>query len=50
MPIVLPNIDCRSNVNKTALVQVASIPRKTRPDRNIAAMVSPNNTTAARLK
>src|SRR5947207_1312608 len=35
MPIFLPNIDWRSNVNKTALVQVASIPRNTRPDRNI---------------
>ena len=50
MPIFLPNIDWRSNVNKTALVQVASIPRNTRADRNITAIVSPNKTTAVRLK
>ena len=50
MPIFFPNADCRSNVNKTALVQVASIPRNTRPERNIAAIVRPNKTTAVRLK
>src|SRR5207302_111210 len=50
MPIFLPQIDCSSKVNNTALAQVASIPRKTRTDRNIAAMVRPKRTTAVRLK
>src|SRR5437763_404341 len=39
MPIFLPKIDSSSRVNKTALLQVVSIPRKTRADRNIAANV-----------
>jgi len=49
-PIFLPNNDCNNNVNKTALVQVTSIPTNTRAERNIAAMVRPNKTTAVRLK
>ena len=50
MPIFLPKSDCSSSVSKTALEQVAIIPRKTRKERNMAAMVRPNKTTAVRLK
>jgi hypothetical protein len=50
IPIFCPSIDCNSSVNKTALAQVASIPRKTRTDRNIAAIVRPNKMIAVRLE
>ena len=50
MPIFLPHICCTSSVNNTALAHVASIPIKSRPERNIAAIVRPNKTTAVRLK
>jgi hypothetical protein len=50
MPIRWPRSDWRRRVNRTALEQVASIPRKMRRERNMTAIVRPNRNSAARLK
>ena len=49
-PIFLPKSDCTSNVDNTALMHVASIPMNNRADRNTHHIVTPNRTTAVRLK
>src|ERR1043166_1992067 len=50
IPILWPRSDWMSKVNKTALEHVHSIPTNSRIDRNRAAIVRPNNTTAVRVK
>src|SRR6188472_4182135 len=41
IPILWPSVDWRSNVNKTALAQVQSIPTNNRTDRNNTAIGRP---------
>ena len=50
IPIFLPKRDCASSVNRTAVVHVASIPIKSRTDRKISHMVTPNKTSAVSVK
>lgn len=50
IPIFFPKSDWMISVSKTALVQVASMPIKTRSERNITAITTPKSTTALRLK